>query len=105
MIRNVHTLDVCFILQVLKRVLARASRASGHNLLKEASVMNKQEMEGKWDKTKGSVKENVGRAINDREMEAEGQRDKLKGDVKEGFGEARRKVGETIEDVGEDIKR
>ena len=67
--------------------------------------MNKQEMEGKWDKTKGSVKENVGRAINDRDMEAEGNRDQLKGDIKEGVGSARRNIGEAIEDAGEDLKR
>ena len=66
---------------------------------------NKDEMEGKFDKVKGSVKENVGRATNDRDMEQEGQSDKVKGDVKEGFGKARRKVGEVIEDVGDSIKR
>ena len=31
--------------------------------------MNRDEMEGKWDQTKGKVKENVGRALNDRDME------------------------------------
>ena len=66
---------------------------------------NKDEMEGKFDKAKGSVKENVGRAINDREMESEGQADRAEGNVKEGFGKARRKIGETIEDIGDSIKR
>ena len=69
------------------------------------SFPNKDEMEGKFDKAKGSVKENVGRAINDRDMEAEGQSDKVKGNVKEGFGKARRKVGDAIEDIGDSIKR
>jgi uncharacterized protein YjbJ (UPF0337 family) len=62
---------------------------------------NKDEMEGKWDKAKGAVKENVGRAVDDRDMEAEGQADRAGGSVKEGFGTARRKVGEAIEDVGD----
>ena len=66
---------------------------------------NKDEVEGKWDQTKGAVKENVGRAINDRDMEAEGKMDRVKGNVKEGFGEVKRKTGEAIEDIGEDIKR
>jgi uncharacterized protein YjbJ (UPF0337 family) len=66
---------------------------------------NKDEMEGKWDQTKGAVKENVGRAIDDEDMEVEGQADRAKGNVQEGFGTARRKVGEVIEDVGDSIKR
>lgn len=66
---------------------------------------NRDEMEGKFDQAKGSVKENVGRAVGDREMEAEGQADKVGGDVQEGFGGAKRKIGETIEDVGDAIKR
>jgi len=62
---------------------------------------NKDEMEGKWDKAKGAVKENVGRAVDDRDMEAEGQADRAGGSVREGFGTARRKVGEAIEDIGD----
>ncbi len=67
--------------------------------------INKDEVEGKWDKTKGAVKENVGRALNDEDLEAEGKMDRAKGNVKETFGEARRKTGEVIEDIGEEIKR
>ena len=67
--------------------------------------INKDEMEGNWDKTIGAVKENVGRTINDRDLEAEGKMDRAKGHVKETFGEARRKTGEAIEDIGEEIKR
>ncbi len=66
---------------------------------------NKDEIEGKWDQAKGAIKENVGRAIDDEEMEAEGQADRASGNVQEGYGTAKRKVGETIEDVGEAIKK
>ena len=66
---------------------------------------NKDEVEGKFDQAKGAVKENVGRAINDKDMEAEGQGDRAGGNIQEGFGKARRKVGETIEDIGDSIKR
>ena len=65
--------------------------------------MNRDEMEGKWDQTKGKVKENVGRAINDRDLEADGAGDQAKGNVKEGFGKARRNIGEAIEDIGDKI--
>ena len=66
---------------------------------------NRDEMEGKWDQTKGRVKEGVGRAIDDEDLEAEGAADRLGGDVQEGYGKARRNVGEAIEDVGDAIKR
>jgi len=66
---------------------------------------NRDEMEGKWDQAKGKTKEVVGRAINDSDLEAEGSVDRAGGDVKEGFGKARRKVGETVEDIGDAIKR
>ena len=66
---------------------------------------NRDEVEGKLDQAKGTVKETIGRAINDRDMEAEGAAEHTGGDVKEGFGKARRKVGEAIEDVGDAIGR
>ena len=66
---------------------------------------NRDEMEGKYDQAKGSVKETVGDAIGDREMETEGQADRAGGNLQEGFGTAKRKVGETIEDIGDAIKR
>lgn len=64
---------------------------------------NRDELEGKFDKAKGQVKESAGRALNDRDLEAEGEADQAGGDVKEGFGRARRKVGEAIEDLGDKI--
>jgi uncharacterized protein YjbJ (UPF0337 family) len=66
---------------------------------------NRDEVEGKLDQAKGSVKETVGRVANDRDLEAEGNADRTAGKVQEGFGTARRKVGETIEDIGESIKK
>ena len=64
---------------------------------------NNDEIEGKFDQAKGSVKETVGRAIDDRDLEAEGSSDKTGGKVQEGFGTARRKVGEAVEDIGDAI--
>lgn len=66
---------------------------------------NRDELEGKFDQAKGKTKETIGRAVNDRDLEHEGQVDHTGGKVKEGFGKARRKVGEAIEDIGDDIKR
>jgi uncharacterized protein YjbJ (UPF0337 family) len=66
---------------------------------------NRDELEGKLDQAKGSVKETVGRATNDRDLEAEGSADRTGGKVQEGFGTAKRKVGEAIEDIGESIRK
>jgi len=64
---------------------------------------NRDELEGKFDKAKGDVKETAGRVFNDRDLEAEGEADQAGGKVQEGFGKARRKVGEAIEDIGDSI--
>ena len=66
---------------------------------------NKDELEGKFDQVKGTAKESVGRAMNDRELEQEGRADQTGGKVQEGFGTARRKVGEAIEDIGEAVRK
>lgn len=66
---------------------------------------NRDEVEGKLDQAKGSVKETVGRTVDDRDLEAEGSADRAGGKVQEGYGTAKRKVGETIEDIGESIRK
>ena len=66
---------------------------------------NDDEIEGKFDQAKGSVKETVGRAIGDRDMEAEGTADRAEGNLQEGFGTAKRKVGDAIKDVGDAIRK
>ena len=66
---------------------------------------NRDEMEGKYEQAKGSVKEGLGRMTGDERMQAEGSADKLKGDVQEGWGGAKRKVGDVLEDAGDAIKR
>lgn len=64
---------------------------------------NRDELEGKFDQAKGDVKEAAGRVLNNPDLEAEGEADQAGGSVQEGFGRARRKVGETIEDIGDSI--
>jgi uncharacterized protein YjbJ (UPF0337 family) len=65
---------------------------------------NKDEMEGKYNQAKGSIKEGLGRLTGDDDMRAEGSADKVKGDVQEGWGGTKRKVGDALEDVGDAIK-
>jgi uncharacterized protein YjbJ (UPF0337 family) len=67
--------------------------------------MNRDELEGKTEKAKGKMKQAVGDLTDNDRLHDEGVADEAAGDVQEGFGRARRKVGEAIEDIGEDIKR
>jgi uncharacterized protein YjbJ (UPF0337 family) len=67
--------------------------------------MNRDELEGRKDKVKGKMKQAVGDLTDDERLHDEGVADEAAGSVQEGFGRARRKVGDVIEDIGEDIKR
>jgi uncharacterized protein YjbJ (UPF0337 family) len=67
--------------------------------------MNRDELEGKKDQVKGKVKQAAGDLTDDQRLHDEGVADEASGDVQEGFGRGRRKVGEAIEDIGENIKR
>jgi uncharacterized protein YjbJ (UPF0337 family) len=67
--------------------------------------MNRDELEGKKDQLKGKVKQAAGDLTDDQRLHDEGVADEAAGEVQEGFGRGRRKVGEAIEDIGENIKR
>lgn len=67
--------------------------------------MNRDELEGRKDQLKGKVKQSIGKVTNDPNLVDEGAADEAAGDIQEGFGRGRRKVGEVIEDIGEDLKR
>lgn len=64
---------------------------------------NNDELEGKWEQTKGSFKEGVGNLVGDRDLEAEGEADQIEGDTQETWGKFKRGVGETIDSVGDAI--
>jgi uncharacterized protein YjbJ (UPF0337 family) len=67
--------------------------------------MNRDELKGRTDQVKGKIKQAAGDLTDDDRLRDEGVADEAAGNVQEGFGRARRKVGETIEDIGEDIKK
>jgi uncharacterized protein YjbJ (UPF0337 family) len=67
--------------------------------------MNRDELKGKGEQIKGKVKQAAGDLTDDEQLKDEGVADEAKGDIQEGYGRARRKVGEAIEDLGENIKR
>jgi len=64
---------------------------------------NNDEVKGKFDQAKGLVKGTIGHALGDRKMEDEGDAERTRGQVREGFGKTKRKVGETVEEIGKAI--
>lgn len=67
--------------------------------------MNKDELDGKTDQLRGKLKQAAGDLTDNERLHDEGVADEAAGEVQEGFGRGRRKVGEAIEDLGENLKR
>ncbi|HKB09980.1 MAG TPA: CsbD family protein [Vicinamibacterales bacterium] len=68
-------------------------------------MWNRDEVRGKADQVKGKIKEQIGKAADDEKLRNEGTADKAAGNVEEAFGKGRRKVGETLNDLGDKIGR
>jgi len=66
--------------------------------------MNRDEIKGKVEKAKGYIKEETGEAINDPELAAEGRGERAAGKLREGFGKAKRKVGEAVDDLVDEVE-
>ncbi len=67
------------------------------------AIPNKDEIKGKWEQVKGTVKDKVGEITNDRDLEAEGEVQNAKGETQETWGKFKRGVGETVDAVGDAI--
>ena len=67
--------------------------------------MNRDELKGKTDQLRGRIKQAAGDLTDDDQLRDEGVVDEAAGTLQEGFGRGRRKVGEAIEEIGEDLKR
>jgi uncharacterized protein YjbJ (UPF0337 family) len=68
-------------------------------------MKNRDELEGRTDQVKGRAKQAWADITNNEPLHDEGVADEAGGEIQEGFGRARRKVGEAIEEIGEDLKR
>jgi uncharacterized protein YjbJ (UPF0337 family) len=66
--------------------------------------MNRDELEGKNEKIKGRAKQVWGDASGNERLRDEGAADETAGNVQEGFGKTRRKVGESLDDIADQIK-
>ncbi len=67
------------------------------------SIPNKDEVEGKFERAKGWVKDKAGEATSDRDLEAEGEIQNAEGKTQETWGKAKRGVGDTVDAVGDAI--
>jgi uncharacterized protein YjbJ (UPF0337 family) len=81
---------------------ARLDKTTGGDSVK--GIPNKDEAHGAFDRAKGAVKEAIGSAVGNESLEREGEFDQTKGKVRQELGEARRKVGEKIAELGDNIK-
>lgn len=66
--------------------------------------MNRDELEGKTDQVKGRAKQAWGDLTKNERLHDEGVADEAAGNVQEGFGKTRRKVGEALDDIADQIK-
>jgi len=61
------------------------------------------ELKGKGKQVKGSAKEKLGRISGNRDLQERGKQERVEGRVQERLGKAKRKVGETVEELGDEI--
>ncbi len=67
--------------------------------------MSEDEMKGKAKNLKGRIKQGVGAVTGNKKLEREGMAERIGGAAEEKIDEVRRKAGEAMEDLGEDIKK
>ena len=67
--------------------------------------MNKDELKGKVNQAKGTIKQKAGELTDSPELQAEGAAERVAGKVQEGFGAAKRKVSEAIEEITDESEK
>ena len=64
---------------------------------------NRDEVKGKWEQTKGWVKDKAGEATNNPDLEAEGEAQRAGGETQETWGKFKRGVGNAVDAAGDAI--
>ena len=67
------------------------------------AIFNNDEVEGKWEKAKGTIKDKAGELTGNDRLEAEGEAQHAGGEVQEGWGKFKRGVSNAVEDVADAI--
>jgi len=68
------------------------------------STPNKDEVEGKWEQTKGWVKDKTGEATGNKDLEAEGEAQNAAGHAQDKWGEVKRKTGDAVDSAADAVK-
>ena len=68
------------------------------------AIVNKDEIKGKFEQGKGTIKDKVGELTGNRRLEAEGEAEHAKGEGRESWGKFKRGVSNAIDSVGDAIK-
>jgi uncharacterized protein YjbJ (UPF0337 family) len=67
------------------------------------AIFNNDEVKGKFEQGKGTLKDKVGEWTGNREMEAEGEAEHAKGETRETWGKFKRGVSNAVDSVGDAI--
>ena len=67
--------------------------------------MNRDELKGKAQALKGTIKQKVGELTNDPDLHDSGVADEAAGNARDAFGHAKRAVGEVVEAIGKTIRK
>jgi uncharacterized protein YjbJ (UPF0337 family) len=67
------------------------------------AIFNDDEVKGKWEQAKGTVKDKVGEVTGDRDLEAEGEAQNAAGEGQETWGKFKRGVSDAVDSVGDAI--
>jgi uncharacterized protein YjbJ (UPF0337 family) len=67
------------------------------------AIFNNDEVEGKWEQAKGTVKDKVGEVTGNERLEAEGEADRVEGETQETWGKFKRGVSDAVDSVGDAI--
>ena len=67
------------------------------------AIFNNDEVKGKWEQAKGTVKDKAGELTGNERLEAEGETQHASGEVQEGWGKVKRGVSNAVEDVADAI--
>jgi uncharacterized protein YjbJ (UPF0337 family) len=67
------------------------------------AIINNDEIKGKFEKAKGTVKDKAGELTGDSRLEAEGEADRAAGETRETWGKFKRGVSNTVESVADAI--
>ena len=67
------------------------------------AIINKDEVKGKFEQAKGTVKDKAGELTGNERLEAEGEAEHAEGEVQESWGKVKRNVSSAVESVADAI--